>query len=150
MFSLLQFLIDREAKPLAYAAAEAVTKPTKKVVSRALWAVGLSFGALALAIAAIGVGTVATTAFLAELLPDAQIVLAWSAISLLVVAALLAGAGIAIVRAISPEKLARESKYAFINERHRREKSARPVNAAKDPVTSSYAFARGFADGLKY
>jgi len=150
MFSLLQFLIDREAKPLAYAAAEAVTKPTKKAVSRALWAAGFSFGALALAIAAIGVGTVAITALLVELLPDAQIVLGWAAISLLFAAAFLAGAGIAIVKAISPEKLAREGKYAFINERHRREKATKPLNAAKDPVTSSYAFARGFADGLKY
>jgi len=150
MLSLVQMLIDREAKPLVYAAAEAVTKPTKKALGRALWALGFSVGALTLAIAGIGVGTVAITAILADLLPDAQIVLSWAAVSLLVVAVLLGVVAAMLAKAISPTSLAREGKDAFINERHRRERSAGSTGSTTDPVTSSYAFARGFADGLKY
>lgn len=150
MFALVQMLIDREAKPLVYAAAEAVTKPTKKALGRALWAFGFSVGALTLAIAGIGVGTVAITAILADLLPDAQIVLSWAAAALLAVAVLLGVVAAMLAKAISPTSLAREGKDAFINERHRRERSAGSTGSTTDPVTSSYAFARGFADGLKY
>ncbi|MEQ8657811.1 MAG: hypothetical protein RIC24_10965 [Hyphomicrobiales bacterium] len=150
MFALLQMLIDREAKPLVYAAAEAVTKPTKKALGRALWALGFSIGALTLAIAGIGVGTVAITAILADLLPDAQIVLSWAAAALLAMASLFCLIGVMLAKAISPSSLAREGKDAFINERHRRERAAGSARSTSDPVTSSYAFARGFADGLKY
>jgi hypothetical protein len=150
MLGLIQMLIDREAKPFAYAAAEAVTKPTKKAFSRALWAAGFTVGALVLAIAAIGVGTVALTALALDLLPSAQIVLAWSSGALIAIAAVFALIGVAVAKAISPKTLAREGHHAFLNERHRQERAAGPGATARDPISSSYAFARGFSDGLKY
>jgi hypothetical protein len=150
MLGLIQMLIDREAKPFAYAAAEAVSKPTKKAFGRALLAAGFTVGALVLAIAAIGVGTVALTAFALDLLPSAQVVLGWSSGALIAVAAMLALIGVAVAKAISPKMMAREGHDAFLNERHRQERAAGPGATAHDPVTSSYSFARGFADGLKY
>jgi hypothetical protein len=150
MLGLIQILVDREVKPFAYAAAEAVTKPTKKALGRALWAAGFTLGALVLAIAAIGVGTVALTALALDMMPTAQIVLGWSSGALVVVAVVLALIGVAVAKAISPETLARESHHAFLNERHRQERAAGPGATARDPVSSSYAFARGFSDGLRH
>lgn len=150
MLGLIQILVDREVKPFAYAAAEAVTKPTKKALGRALWAAGLTLGALVLAIAAIGVGTVALTALALDMMPTAQIVLGWSSGALAVVAVVLALIGVVVAKAISPETLARESHDAFLNERHRQERAAGPGATARDPVSSSYAFARGFSDGLRH
>lgn len=152
MLGLLQFLINREAKPLAYAAAEAIARPTRKAVGRVIWSLGFAVGALVLAISAIGVGAVGLTGYLLESLPAAQAVLAWSAGSLAIVAVVCALLAMVFAKAISPKRLMREGQDTFVNERHRQDRTRNSSGAkgTQDPLVSSYAFARGFADGLKY
>lgn len=153
MLGLVQFLIDREAKPLAMAAVEAVSQPTKKVMFRLIWAAAFSIGALVMAIGAISIGAVALSAFLLEKLPQAQSVLGWSAVALFGVALLFALLATWSAKAVSASHMVREGQAVFDYERHKRgvgPKSTRAKSSSVDPVVDSYAFARGFADGLRH
>lgn len=152
MLNLFHMLLDQEARPLAQAAAHAVAAPTRK----ALWRVGLVLGfalaALVFLIGGIAVGTVALSALALDLLPQAQAVLGWSAGALIALTVLTALVAKAIARGLKPERLVREGRYAFAEERAMHRTAApRAANgsAAADPVVNSYAFARGFADGLR-
>lgn len=156
MLNFVQFLINREAKPLALAAAQAVSQPTKRAVARLVWAAGLGLAALVLSIAAIGVGAVALSALLLEKLPDVQSVFGWSASVLIVGAVVFAVLATWLTKTVSPQHMMREGQQIFDHER-KRAASAGYANprgktraSAADPVSDSYAFARGFADGLRH
>jgi hypothetical protein len=151
MLNLLHTLLDQEARPLAQAAAHAVAAPTRK----ALWRLGLALGfmlaALVVLIGAIAIGTVALSALALDLLPQMQIVLGWSAGALLLMTVLFVLCAMGFARGLNPQRLVREGKDAFAEERAMYGAAAhKPANgSAADPVVTSYAFARGFADGLR-
>lgn len=156
MLNFIQFLINREAKPLALAAAQAVSQPTKRAVARLVWAAGFGIAALILSIAGIGIGAIALSALLLEKLPDVQSVFGWSASALIGVAIILAILATWLTKTVSPQHMMREGQQIFDHER-KRATSASYAHAngkarasAADPVSDSYAFARGFADGLRH
>lgn len=154
MFGLLQFLIDREAKPLARAAVEAVSQPTKRAMSRLVWAAGFSIASLVLGIGAISIGAVALSAFLLEKLPDAQSVLGWSALALFGAAAVFALLATLSAKSVSASHMVREGQAVFDHEFHKqgfgvKADRSKARSGPADPIADSYAFARGFADGLR-
>lgn len=155
MLGLLQFLVDREARPLALAAVEAVSQPTKRAIFRLVWAIGFSISALVLGIGAISIGAVALSAFVLEKLPDAQSVLGWSALALLGAALTFALLATISAKSVSARHMVHEGQAVFDQERRKQGAGAKTAqskarSSPADPIMDSYAFARGFADGLRH
>lgn len=150
MASLLRFLLDAEAKPLARAGIEAMARPARKAAGRLAWAVGLIVGAVVLFAAAISLGSVAGTAAVLDELPRAIAPLGWAAGVLLAVAIVLVVIAAQLIASLAPKRLMREGSRAWRQVRREQPPAKeRMRQAPRNPATAGYAFARGLADGLR-
>jgi hypothetical protein len=147
--SIIRFLLEAEAKPLAQAGLDAVAVPAKRATGRIAWGVGLALAALILLAVAIGLGTVALAAFVLDAMPASIEPLALSAGSLCVIAAVLGLISARLFAAISAKRMVQDAEHAYRDTRLSQPPLGAAAKSAQDHmVVNSYAFARGFASGL--
>ncbi len=144
--SIIRFLLEAEAKPLAQAGIDAVAVPAKRATGRIAWGVGFALAALILMAVALGLGSVALAAFVLNAMPASIGPLALSAGSLCAIAVVLGLISARLFAAVSAKRMVQEADHAYRDTRLSQPPLGVGAKSAQDHiVANSYAFARGFA-----